>query len=211
MPRHLCLRLFPIRFYQNQRRDVRQRVSCLNRPELVRVRPFDASPLYQSHNESNFTAICEPWSWCWPEPPKAASPKEAGHPAFNAGAAGETNKATRSDRLCASWELPRATQPAPGLPGVYSSAVSASYTSVHDRDPTNIPKCNRWRRAWQRKPGKPIKLPSYDQVRREVHRLKDGAGTGGNARRGQIASSRARVCRVVCALHSGSGPADPGR
>ena len=34
-----------------------------------------------------------------------------------------------------------------------------------------------------------VKLPSYKQVRTAVQRLEDGAGTGGDARRGQIGSA----------------------
>ena len=34
----------------------------------------------QNHNESNFTAICEQWNRCWPEPPKRSVAERGGIP-----------------------------------------------------------------------------------------------------------------------------------
>ncbi len=58
--------------------------------------------------------------------------------------------------------------------------------------------------------GTPIKLPSYDQVRREIHRL-GSSQIWWCARTGKIAPWRMRVTPIVCALHSRSGPDHPGR
>ena len=72
----------------------------------------------------------------------------------------------------------------------------------------------------------PINLPSYYQVRREIYRLsrepdlvavREGAKSVPRERESAEsfvlsipAPALTRVCRVLCALHSGSGPAYPG-
>src|SRR5207244_9332691 len=56
--------------------------------------------------------------------------RKGGHPPVDAGAAGEADPGGRSNRLCASLQLRPKDHPAPGLPGVYPSAVSAADPSV---------------------------------------------------------------------------------
>ena len=97
--------------------------------------------------------------------------RKGGHSPFDAFATGQTNQAARSDRLCASRQLPRVTTTAPGLPGVYPSAVFAAHTAVHDGDP------GAYRNATGggtlvEETGTAVKLPSYNQVRTAVQHLK---------------------------------------
>jgi hypothetical protein len=89
--------------------------------------------------------------------------------AFNALAPGPADQANRSDCLCASWQLPPKEHHA-GLCRVHPAVVPASYTALHDRDPEHAEMRQVAARLSKEK-GTPVKLPSYYQVRREIHRL----------------------------------------